>query len=351
MLIGVNDDGTIAGLSDKDIRRINQLISNTASQNVQPAVNPVTENIMTGNGIVMVVDISAGINKPYQDKNGVFWVKSGADKRKATSREEIQRIFQEANLIHADEMKVPGLTVADLDMEYFRNFFQHRFNEKLKKQNKLSLSKMLTNMNLMKDDSLTVAGVLLFAKTPQFHFPISVVKAGAFDSISLSTDRYNDSRDIEGKLEDVFHQTVYFILSNLRHVQGKKGRNSIVTTEIPHEAIEELVANALVHRDYFTTANIRVFVFRDRVEIISPGHLPNKLTIENIKAGNSIKRNPVLSSYASHILPYRGIGTGIIYALEKYPHIDFIDDRDGNQFKVILKRFKKVPKKRLQNGV
>jgi len=96
---------------------------------------------------------------------------------------------------------------------------------------------------------------------------------------------------------------------------------------------------ALIHRDYFISAPIRVFVFRDRVEIISPGHLPNNLTVDNIKAGNSNARNPTLASHASHILPYRGIGSGIITALEKYPAIDFVDDRDGNLFKVILKRF------------
>lgn len=92
------------------------------------------------------------------------------------------------------------------------------------------------------------------------------------------------------------------------------------------------------HKDFFISSPVRVFVFFDRVEIISPGHLPNNLTVENIKAGNSNRRNPILASYANHILPYRGYGSGIIRALEKYQHIDFIDDRDGNVFKVIFKR-------------
>jgi len=108
--------------------------------------------------------------------------------------------------------------------------------------------------------------------------------------------------------------------------------------EIPHESIEELVSNALIHRDYFISAPVRVFVFRNRVEIISPGHLPNNLTVENIKAGNSNTRNPVLASFANHLLPYRGYGSGIIRALAKYPDIDFLDDRDGNLFKVTLRR-------------
>jgi ATP-dependent DNA helicase RecG len=337
LFIGVDDDGSISGLSDEDIRRLNQLVSNTASQNVQPAINPVTENIKTVNGIVMLVNIPAGINKPYQDKNGVFWVKSGSDKRKATSREEIQRLFQKSNLIHADETPVLGLTVADLDLDYFKDFFQRRFGRTLDNE-RLSLPKILENMNLLKDGYLNISGALLFAIAPQYKLPVFIVKAGAFDANDLSTTQYNDSRDINGKLSDVFRQTVSFIVSNLRHVQGEQGINSVGTSEISSEAIEELVANALIHRDYFISAPVRVFIFRERVEIISPGYLPNNLTVENIKNGNSNARNPVLASYANYMLPYRGYGSGIIRALAKYPDIDFLNDREGNLFKVTLKR-------------
>ena len=337
ILIGINDDGSIAGLSGEDIRRLNQLVSNTAGHNVQPAVNPVTENILTDNGLVMIVDISAGVNKPYQDKNGVFWVKSGADKRKATSREEIQRMFQKSGLLHADVMPVHRVTIDDLDREYFSVFFRKRYGRALEDE-KQPLSNILENMDLMIDGELTISGTLLFGKSPQYKLPVFVVKAGTFDSCDLSTSKYNDSRDIYGKLEDIFRQTVYFIISNIHHVQGDQGFNSVGIPEIPHEAIEEIVANSLIHRDYFISAPIRVFVFRDRVEIISPGHLPNNLTIEKAKLGNSVVRNPSLASFAYHLLPYRGYGSGIINALAKYPHIDFVDDRESNFFKVTFKR-------------
>jgi ATP-dependent DNA helicase RecG len=337
MLIGVDDDGSIAGLTRDDVRRLNQLISTVASQNVRPAVNPITENIDTGNGLVMLVDIRAGVNRPYQDKNGVFWAKSGADKRKATSREEIQRLFQKSGLIHADEILSPGILTDDIDIEYFGNYFQKRFGEELNTQN-LSLQSILENMNLSKDGCLTVAGALLFAKTPQYKLPSFIVKAGAFDTNDLATMNYNDSRDITGKLSDVFQKTVYFIISNIRHVQAGQNVNSVGLPEIPRESIEEIVSNALIHRDYFIAAPVRAFVFLDRVEIVSPGHLPNNLTVENIKSGNSNTRNPVLASFANHALPYRGYGSGIIRALAKFPHIDFYDDREGNQFKVTLKR-------------
>ena len=335
--VGVNDDGTIKGFTGADIRRLSQLVSNAASNNVTPAINPVTQNVMTDNGLVMVVSVAAGINKPYQDKNGVFWVKSGSDKRKATSREEIQRLFQRSGLLHGDEIPVQRTTVDDLDEEYFKDFFRTRYGRPIEEEI-LPLSGILENMGLLVDGELTVSSTLLFGKSPQYKLPTFVVKAGTFDATDLSTSNYSDSRDIYGKLADVYRQTVYFIVSNIRHIQGDRGFNSVGIPEIPHESIEELVANALIHRDYFVSAPIKAFVFRDRVEIISPGHLPNNLTVEKIKLGNSVVRNPSLASFAYHLLPYRGYGSGIIKALEKFPHIEFEDDRDGNLFRVTLKR-------------
>jgi ATP-dependent DNA helicase RecG len=80
-------------------------------------------------------------------------------------------------------------------------------------------------------------------------------------------------------------------------------------------------------------------VFDNRTEIVSPGHLPNNLTVEKIRHGNSIIRNPILVSYASKgILPYRGLGSGIKRALEAWPGIDFADERDGCLFTVTVHR-------------
>jgi hypothetical protein len=59
------------------------------------------------------------------------------------------------------------------------------------------------------------------------------------------------------------------------------------------------LVNALIHRDYFVSAVTRIFIFDNRIEIISPGHLPNNLTIEKIRAGNSNIRNPILASFAA----------------------------------------------------
>lgn len=337
IFIGVNDDGSVSGLSSADVARLNLLISDAASQNMRPAVNPLTDNVPHPAGTVLVISIAEGINKPYMDKNGAIWVKNGANKRRATSREEIQRLFQQAGLVHADEAPVAGLGAGDVDMPYFETFFQQQFEELLAQHNQ-PLPQLLTNMNLMKQGQLNVAGALLFAKVPHYALPAFIVKAVAFVGNEIEDERYIDSRDITGKLADVFQQALGFIIANTRAVQGEQGFNSQGQTEIPRIVWEELVANALIHRDYFISAPVRILVFPDRVEIISPGHLPNNLTIENIKAGNSNIRNPILASFAAKLLPYRGLGSGLLRALRAWPDIELIDDHTGNLFKAIVMR-------------
>ena len=337
IFVGVDDDGSVSGVSSEDIHRINQLLSNVASQNVKPPINPLTEIITLQQGRVLIIDVPKGINKPYQDKNGTIWVKSGADKRKATAREEIQRLFQESGMVHADVIPAQGMTIADLDMPYFSAFFQKRYGESLEEQD-LPLEQTITNLNLGNNGEINITGAMLFAQNPSSRLPSYMVKAAAFPGNSIATESYIDSRDITGKLSDIFQQTVGFILSNMKQIQGEQGINSVGRPEIPKIVLEELVANALVHRDYFVLSPVRVLIFSDRVEIVSPGYLPNNLTVANIRSGNSNTRNPVLASFGYQILPYRGFGSGILRALKNYPDIDFIDDRDGNQFKCIIKR-------------
>jgi len=331
IFVGVSNDGTFTGLTREDMGRLNQLVSNASSQQVRPPINPLTENINTPNGMVMRIEVPDGVSKPYMDKNGVIWVKSAGDKRKATSREEIQRLYQSAGLIHGDEIPVQGLTIADLDIDYFKTFFERNFRESLEEQ-ELSPKVLLKNMNLFKNGAFNVSGALLFAKNPSLRLPVFITKAIAFPGREIHETEYLDSQDITGKIADIFQKSIGFILGNIRHIQKNQGVNASGEPEIPRVALEELVANALIHRDYFVSAPVRIFVFSNRVEIVSPGHLPNNLTIENIKMGNSNIRNPTLASYATKILPYRGIGSGIVRALNAYPNIDFEDNHDGNLF-------------------
>ena len=192
--------------------------------------------------------------------------------------------------------------------------------------------------NTSTECQLNYAGVLLFAKIPQIKLPVFLVKAVAFYGTDITDEQYIDSRDITGKLSEMFAQALSFCMMNIRYLQNDQGFNSIGEPEIPKIVFEELIANVLIHRDYFVSAPIRLLIFSDRVEIISSGYLPNNLTIENIKMGNANIRNPILASFASKLLPYRGLGSGILRAYKAYLDIDLIDDRQNNLFKAVTKR-------------
>jgi ATP-dependent DNA helicase RecG len=337
LFLGVANDGTIHEHDAASVDRLNQLIGNAASNLVRPPINPVTENVGISTGVVIVVTVPDGISKPYMDNNGAIWIKSGSDKRRVTAREEMQRMFQTAQLVHGDDVPVPGTSISDIDLDYFRRFFRSRFEQELEEQD-LSLGQVLSNMRVVRNDTLTVTGALLFAREPQVFLPVFHVKAVCYPGNDIHATTYLDSADILGRIETQFEDALGFVLRNLRREQGGQGVNSLGEIEIPRIVLEELLANALIHRDYFVSAPIRIFVFDDRVEILSPGHLPNNLTVANIRSGNSNIRNPILTSYATKVLPYRGLGTGILRALKEYPAIDFVDDRDGNLFRAVIRR-------------
>ncbi|MHB8252666.1 MAG: Fic family protein [Acidiferrobacter sp.] len=337
LFIGVADDSQVSGLAAADVARLNQLLSNAASQNVRPPINPVSSNVQTEQGLVMVVSVSEGLNKPYMDTQGRIWVKSGADKRHVTAREEMQRLFQTAGLVYADEVPARPATVDDIDAVAFSQYFGQRYRKPVEATGQ-PLPQLLQNLNLARDGVPNLAGLLLFGKAPHILKPAFVIKAVAFPGTVLHDSRYLDSEDFDGRLPEQYRRGMAFIKRSLRHVQGDLGFNSPGMLEVPEEVFEELLVNALVHRDYFISAPIRLLIFTDRVEIISPGHLPNHLDAEQIRYGLSNLRNPALASHAFHMLPYHGLGSGIPRATTAWPDIELIDDRRGNQFKVIVRR-------------
>ncbi len=341
ILIGVDDLGSIVGITQDDIRRLNNLVSNVASENVRPPINPITENVSTEKGLVMVVTIREGLSKPYADNQGIFWMKSGANKRPVTSREEIQRMMQRAGLVHADEVPVEGTTLDSLDDDHFNGFFQKQYDRSVKQaleDSGLTMARLLNNLGLAKGETLNLAGLILFGRDPQRHRPAFVVKAVSFVGNDPAGVKYRDSEDIGGCLRDMHTRTMSFITRNLRRLQGDKDFNTEGVLEIPAVAIEELVVNMLLHRDYFISAPWRVMIFDDRVELISPGALPNNLTIENIRNGVSVIRNPLIASFATKELPYRGIGTGILRALSLVPGLKLETDYDRNLFMARMAR-------------
>jgi len=129
ILIGVADDGSVPGLSQKDVARINQLIGNAASQLVRSALTVQTENVAFDDGrVVIVLSVPKGLDKPYFDKNGVIWLKAGADKRRVNSKEELRRLFQFTNQFHADELPTRA-GIDKLDKLRFRDFLRDVYKQ------------------------------------------------------------------------------------------------------------------------------------------------------------------------------------------------------------------------------
>ncbi len=164
IFIGVADDGSTPGLSGHDVTRINQLISNAASHLVRSPLAVQTEKVALENGrLVIVLTVPKGIDKPYFDKNGVIWLKAGADKRRVNSKEELRRLFQFTNQFHADELPTKA-GIEKLDKLRFRDFLRDVYKQEYP-DSPDELSRLLKNMNLATDDgSLNLAGVLLFAE-------------------------------------------------------------------------------------------------------------------------------------------------------------------------------------------
>jgi predicted HTH transcriptional regulator len=343
ILIGVSDDGELFGLDKDDIQRLNQWVSNVCTNKIEPPVSRIlTENIRIDDKIVMVIKVPIGINKFYMANNEDVWVKVGSNKRRA-GREEMKRLLQESKNMYADEQSVSDTNISDLDLRLFREFYARRTDEELKEED-TELRTILNKLKIMKNDELTLAGVLLFGKFPSQILHFTVVKAVFFQGNDPADNNYLDSRDIKGNIVELFKEGRSFLLSSIRHKQKGRNFNTVGIPEIPKVAIEEALINALLHRNYFLASNIRLFVFDNRIEIISPGNLPNTATVAGIKLGLHIERNPILMSLIRDMegIPYRGTGTGIRRIMkeckEEGVEVEFIDEKEINQFKVIFYR-------------
>ena len=123
IIFGVADDGEIKGLSADEIEKIGQLVGNTANKNVKPPIHPLIQNMTVDDKKVMVIFVKNGTSKPYKTSSGVFYTKSGADK-KIISDEELRRLFAESKRLYADEEIVTGSDISDINMQIYNNYLE-----------------------------------------------------------------------------------------------------------------------------------------------------------------------------------------------------------------------------------
>lgn len=339
LIIGVDDDGAVVGLEGDDIRRLNQLIGHVIHTHIQPPIYPLVKIENIEGKKILSVEIDEGSNKPYATHQGIYLTKAGSDKRKI-SPQELRRLFAESKNLFPDECMVHRTTMDDLDMSKLKKFLKVDNPDILNKlhHHDLDVKTVLSNLELLRDDHLTLAGNLIFGENPQRFTPSFYVDCCYFDGNDVGVSRFISKKTLKGTFDELYEDSMRFIVSQLRSYQVEAGFNANAKLEIHQEVLTELIVNALVHRDYYINASIKIFMFHNRIEIINPGKLTNSLTVEKIKSGIAIQRNPILSSICKTVLPYTGYGSGIKRILKLNSSVEFINDVEMEQFKSIVYR-------------
>jgi len=341
IIIGVSDACELIGVSKKDVSRLNQQISNATTNKIDKQIFVKTEIIVCDDKRILIILIPRRNNKPYAVNRVDVWVKSGADKRRAPI-EETLRLAQSSGFLYADESETET-SVKDIDLDFFKARYHSFYQEQIERL-EIPIENLLVNIRLMKDDKLTLAGLLLFGKNPEFVKPQFGIKATYFEGSEISGQRYKDSENIRGKLINQYLDGIYFIKRNLRRIQGNQNFNAPGMLEIPEETFSEIIANAIVHRNYYIDSSIQINLFDDRLEVNSPGNLPNTINEENVKFGVHIERNPIILYFLEKDTKFRysGKGTGIPRVIklceEAGIKIKLINDRHKQQFSVIFYR-------------
>ena len=363
LVVGIKDKtGETNALSYSEVQETTNLLSDIASENVVPSILIKIDTVEVEDGNLVVATVKEGLNKPYHDNKGIVWVKNGADKRKVFDNAELAEMMTDCGSFAPDEAGVRDATVNDLDATTIKQFLGNRFERVLEKKgltgdafNEASLDmicsaiakghdceKILRNLRFIRPDgSLTVAAMLLFGKYTQRWMPMMTAKCICFAGNSIGSkvfrDKVNDA-DMEGNLLHQYDTIMDFFTRNLHNVQVGDEFNSMGKLEIPYTSLVEFTVNSLVHRSLNMKAPVRIFIFDNRVEIHSPGALPNGLTIDDIKAGTSMPRNMFLFNNAIYLLPYTGVGSGITRALDEDVNVTFMNNDKAQEFVITVWR-------------
>ena len=363
LVIGIKDKtGEINAMSYSEVQETTNLLSDIASENVVPSILIKIDTVEVEEGNLVVATVKEGLNKPYHDNKGIVWVKNGADKRKVFDNAELAEMMTDCGSFAPDEAGVRDATVNDLDATTIKQFLGNRFERVLEKKaltgdafNEASLDmicsaiakghdceKILRNLRFIRPDgTLTVAAMLLFGKYTQRWMPMMTAKCICFAGNSVGSkvfrDKVNDA-DMEGNLLHQYDTIMDFFTRNLHNVQVGDEFNSMGKLEIPYTSLVEFTVNSLVHRSLNMKAPVRIFIFDNRVEIHSPGALPNGLTIDDIKAGTSMPRNMFLFNNAIYLLPYTGVGSGITRALDEDINVTFMNNDKAQEFVITVWR-------------
>ena len=324
LFFSVSDDGTVRSMDRPQMDSLEAFVGEVCSDSIRPPLPFVTQRLVLRDGLfVLVVEIEQSA-QVHKSPNG-YLVRQGSSKREL-SPEALRRLFQQrgrSGLLGPDEVVVTGTGAGTFDAALVDRFLSSRATEPDEVQ--------LAKLGLVREDEsgvtrATVAGVLLCTSRPDQFVRGALIEAVRYRGAVLGRASQHDATSITGPLDRQIRDAVNFVRLNTR-VAARKAPGRVEVPEFSPRAVFEAIVNAVVHRDYaIENAKTRLFIFDDRLELHSPGNLPNTLPLEAIRSRQAT-RNETLASVLrmlevgdiegagdrQYFLEQRGEGVPIIY--------------------------------------
>ncbi|MEA3558520.1 MAG: ATP-binding protein, partial [Candidatus Thermoplasmatota archaeon] len=312
LIFGISPEGKVVGqdVSEKTLRNVSEVIANRISPRIYPDIDKKT---IHGKDCILVEFTGSEI--PYYAYGRVYMRVSDQDKQ--LSPKEIERIILEQNqeAMRWDDKICKDASLEDIDEEKVRIFLDRSGKE----YDENSLEKI----DVVKGNRPTNTAMVLFGKEPRDFFPYaSQLRCAVFGTDDTTT--MIDMKDFEGDIFTLIEEAEKYILKNIHIGMRLDGLRRVDVPEINKDAFREAIINAFSHRDYWKKDTVKVAVFKDRVEVRSPGLLFGGLTIEAIRKGNiSKRRNPLIADKFKDIHFVENWGRGIKKILKLEPETEF----------------------------
>ncbi|MBC2710099.1 MAG: putative DNA binding domain-containing protein [Desulfosarcina sp.] len=361
ILLGVADDKTITGITRSNL---SEWVADTVfGRYVHPQILPYyQEVVMSGGKRVAVITIGQEVLKPYvvrANDRETAYVRIGNVTRPAT-REQILMLGAASGAVHTEIMPVNRTSIASLDQARLENYLRDILRDPEvpgEKEGWITRLKALGFMTdgVADDPVCTIAGLVLFGIRPRQTLKQSGIRLMFFDSndktYQAQLDRFIDAPMVgrfqvgktgkslidAGLIEKTLEAMEPFVTLEPNTIDENFRREKIWF--YPYEALRELLINALVHRDWSRFVDVEIAGYRDRLEIISPGALPNSMTVEKMLAGQRSARNhiivEVLRDYGYVDARGMGVRTKVIPAL-KVDDAHSLFDATDDYMKVVV---------------
>ena len=326
LYFGIKNDGAVVGQAagDRTLRDISRAIS----ENIEPKIYPKIRQMKIDNKICVKVSFE-GKDIPYFAFGRAYM--RVADENRQISAREFEKLIINKNKdkLRWDKEACPQAKLSDISVKKLKTFL------KMARLKYDTLHNALAKLKILKGRKLLNAAVILFAKTPQKFFPNAKLRCAVF--ARTDTALIIDRKEYEGDIFYLIEKAQEYILKNIHLGMRVEGLYRIDVPEIDKEAFREAVINAFCHRDYREYDSVNIAIFKDRLEIRSPGLLYGGLTIEKIRTELvSERRNEVIAELFHRIHIIERWGRGIALMLSKEPSAVFKEV--GKQFIVVFKR-------------